>query len=87
MTPIRGDLSIAFRTVADGAHRPNRRRKINLTGKKGFPVFPKGLKSVNVEKLNFSAALLTRGRARLLHHRFRLLVRLGYFTKVNSLPR
>ena len=63
MPPIRGDLSIAFRPVADGAHRPNGRRKINLTGKKGFSVFPKGLKSVNVGKLNFSAALLTRGRA------------------------
>ena len=63
MPPRRGDLSIAFRTVADGAHRSNGGRKINLTGKKGFSVFPKGLEFVKVGKLNFSAALLTRGRA------------------------
>jgi len=63
MTPIRGDLSIAFRTIADRAHRPNGRRKINLTGKKGFSVFPKGSEFVKVGELNFSAALLTRGRA------------------------
>jgi len=52
--PIRGDLSIAIRTVADGAHWPNGRRKINLTGKKGFSVFPKGLEFVKVGELNFS---------------------------------
>ena len=63
MPPIRSDFSIAFRTIADGAHRPNRIRKVNLTGKKGFSVFPKGLEFVKVGKLNFSAALLTRRRA------------------------
>ncbi len=52
--PIRGDLSIAIRTVADGAHWPNGRRKINLTGKKGFSVFPKSLEFVKVGELNFS---------------------------------
>jgi hypothetical protein len=53
--PIRSDLSIAIRTVADGARRPNGGRKINLTGKEGFSVFPKGLKFVKVGELNFSA--------------------------------
>jgi hypothetical protein len=62
MPPIRGDLSIAIRMVADGTHRPNGGRKINLTGKKGFSVFPQGPEFVKVGKLNFSAALLTRGR-------------------------
>ena len=40
--PVRGDLSITIRTTADGAHRTNRGRKINLTGKKRFSVFPNG---------------------------------------------
>jgi hypothetical protein len=63
MPPIRGDFSIALRTVADGAHRSDGRRKINLTGKKKLSVFPKGLEFVKVGELNFSATLLTRGRA------------------------
>jgi hypothetical protein len=63
MPPIGGDLSIAIRTVANGAHGPDGKRKINLTGKKGFSVFPQGSEFVKVGKLNFSAALLTRGRA------------------------
>ena len=48
-------MSIAIRTVADRAYWPNRGKKINLTGKKGFSVFPKGLEFVKVGELNFSA--------------------------------
>ena len=62
MPPIRGDLSIAIRTVADRAQRSNGKRKINLTGKKGFPVFPKGPEFVKVGKLNFSAPCSQGGR-------------------------
>jgi len=60
--PIRGDLSIAIRTVADGAQGANGGRKINLTGKKGFSVFPKGLEFVKVGELNFSAPCSQGGR-------------------------
>ena len=62
MPPIRGNFSIAFRKAADGADRPNGRRKINLTRKKGFSVFPKGLEFVKVGELNFSAPCSQGGR-------------------------
>jgi len=55
IAPIRGDFPVAARTVADGAHRSDRRGKIDPTGKKGLTVFPKGLEFVNIRKLNFSA--------------------------------
>jgi len=60
--PIRSDLSIAIRTVADGAQGANGRKKIKLTGKKGFSVFPKGLEFVKVGELNFSAPCSQGGR-------------------------
>jgi hypothetical protein len=60
--PIRGDLSITVRMAADGAHRSNGGRKINLTGQKRFPVFPKGLEFVKVGELNFSAPCPQGGR-------------------------
>jgi len=53
--PIRGDLSITVRLAADGAVRSNGGRKINLTGQKRFPVFPKGIEFVKVGELNLSA--------------------------------
>jgi hypothetical protein len=46
--PIGADLSIAIRTATDGADRSNGGEKINLTGQKRFPVFPKGLEFVKV---------------------------------------
>jgi hypothetical protein len=62
MPPIRGDFSIATRTAADRAQRSNGRRKINLTGKKSFSVFPKGPEFVKVGELNFSAPCSQGGR-------------------------
>jgi hypothetical protein len=53
--PIRGDLPITVRMAADGALRSNGGRKINLTGQKRFPVFPKGFEFVKVGELNLSA--------------------------------
>jgi len=60
--PIRGDFSIAIRTAADGARMSNRRRKINLTGQKRFPVFPKGFEFVKIGELNLSAPRSQGGR-------------------------
>ena len=60
--PIGGDLSIAIRTIADGAKGSNGGRKINLTGQKRFAVFPKGLEFVKVGELNFSAPCSQGGR-------------------------
>jgi len=85
--PIRGDLSIAIRTVADGAQGANGRKKINLTGKKGFSVFPKGLEFVKVGELNFSAPCSQGGRLWAAKPWACLPVGLGYFSEVNSLPR
>jgi len=62
IAPIRGELSIAIRTAADGARMSNRRRKINLTGQKRFPVFPRGLEFVKVGELNLSAPCPQGGR-------------------------
>jgi len=53
--PIWGDLPITVRTATDRAEGSNGKRKINLTGQKRFPVFPKGLEFVKVGELNFSA--------------------------------
>jgi hypothetical protein len=62
IAPIGGELSIAIRTAADRADRSNGGRKINLTGEKGFSVFPKSLEFVKVGELNFSAPCSQGGR-------------------------
>ena len=87
MPPVRGDLSIAIRTVADGAQGSNGRKKINLTGKKRFLVFPKGLEFVKVGELNFSAPCFQGGRLWAAQTFGPASLGLGHFSKVNSLPR
>ena len=47
--------------MANGAGRPEVGEKIDVTGEKRFFVFPNRIEAVKVRKLNFSAALLTRG--------------------------
>jgi hypothetical protein len=62
--------------------------KIDLTGEKRFFVFPKALECVKVGYLNLSGAWRTRGRDFGLPNLLtRLLVSLGYFSRVNFLPR
>ncbi len=85
--PIGGDLSIAIRTATDRASRSNGGEKINLTGQKRFPVFPKGLEFVKVGELNLSAPRSQGGRSLGCSNLWAcLLAGLGYFSKVNSLP-
>ena len=55
ISPVRGDLPVAIPLATDWAGRPKEREKINLTGKKGLPVFPNALACVRVGKLDFSA--------------------------------
>jgi hypothetical protein len=67
ITPVGGSLSIIVGNATDRAGRSNNGEKIDLTLKKRFFVLPNRLESVRVGKLNFSAALLTRGRVFRLH--------------------
>jgi hypothetical protein len=62
IAPIRGDLPIAVRFPTDGTQRSKGGGKINTTGKKRFPVFPRGLEFVNVGQLDFSVPRSQGGR-------------------------
>ena len=59
IAPIGGNLSVAMGITTDGTGRSNKGEKIDLTLQKRFLVFPNRLESVNVGKLNSSAALPT----------------------------
>ena len=83
--PIGGDLSIAIRTIADGAKGSNGGRKINLTGEKRFPVFPKGFEFVKVGELNLSAPCSQGGRL-LAAQTFRPASLLGLVIFPRSIP-
>lgn len=65
ISPVGVNFLIAITMAADGTLGTNVGHKIDWMGKEGFFVFPNSLEFVNVWKLNFSAALPTRG-----HHGF-----------------
>jgi len=84
--PVIFNTFITMKTMADGALGTNISHKIDR--KKGFFVFPNGLEFVNIGELNFSAALPTRRQGPWLpqNRLVCLLVGLGCFIEVNSLP-
>jgi hypothetical protein len=86
--PVRSNLSITMKAAAEGTGGADPGMKIVLTGEKRFFVFPKALECVKVGNLNLSGAWRTRGRGFGLPNLLtRLLVSLGYFSRVNFLPR
>jgi hypothetical protein len=77
-----------MKAAAEGTDGTDPGIKIDLTGEKRFFVFPKALECVKVGNLNLSGAWRTRGRGFGLPNLLtRLLVSLGYFSRVNFLPR
>ena len=88
MPPVGGNFTVAMLPAAERTDRAKEGGKIDLAGKKRFFVFPNRFICVRVGKLNFSAPCprggQTLGCANLS---VSLLAGLGYFTKVNSLPR
>ena len=88
ISPVGGNFTVAVFLSTERTDRSNEGGKIDLAGKKRFFVFPNRFMCVRVGKLNFSAPCprggQTLGCANLS---VSLLAGLGYFTKVNSLPR
>lgn len=86
--PVRANLPIAINTTTDRTHRSNLGNEINPAGQKRFCVLPNRLESVNVGKLNLRLPCSPGGRSfGCVNLLACLLGGLGYFSKVNSLPR